>query len=73
MGQTETASPTDVPFSSSATSSCTLARLAGLLLDAEDDEELLLELCSHHAIDNKVGGGVHDNEEPGELSVSRNY
>ena len=30
----------------------------------EHVEELLLELNSHQAVDDKVDGGVHDNEEP---------
>ena len=65
--QTEAASPTDV-----ASSSSPLPRLTGLLLYTEDEKELLLELCSHHTVDDKVSRGIHDNQEPWEVSVSRN-
>ena len=56
MRQTETASPTDVSSISSF--------LTCLLLNAEHDKELLLELYSRHTVDDKVSGGIHDNEKP---------
>ena len=55
-----------------APSPSSLPRLAGLLLQAEDEEELLLELCPHQAVDDEVRGGIHDNEKPFGVSVSRN-
>ena len=64
--QTEAAPPTDVSPPSS------LHRRAVLPLYREEEEELVLELYSRHTVDDEIRRGIHDNEQPWGVSVSRN-